>query len=241
MNQSKYKVKYAIKSHCVKNIIILFLLIFFGTNAFTQIDSVRINSTNVFNQSYILRRGDVIDILVMEHPEFSVGNVAVLPDGCIQFPGVGSIPAAGSSIKDFNALMNKNVDKYVVNPIVSIFVRSLPTQIVNVVGYVNRPGQIPIFEPLDIITVLSKAGGIKNIKECRYITIIRADQSFEILKVKDLFSLVNNNKHIPLLNIGDTVYVVEPKDFNWSKLSFFTSVGYILISVINILVTRGVI
>ena len=241
MKQLKCQFKCVINSFKMKNFFLFLLFIISGALGYAQTDSAELIASDTIGQSYVLRRGDIVDILVMEHPEFSVANVAVLPDGSVQFPGLGSIPAAGKTIKEFTKIMNVNVEKYVVNPIVSIYIRSLPTQVVNVVGYVTRPGQIPIFELLDIITVLSKAGGIKNIKECKYITIIRADQSFEIIKVKDLFNLKYRPRDIPLLNIGDTVYVVEPKEFNWSKLSFFTSLGYIIITVINLLMTKGVI
>ena len=203
-----------------------------------QTDTIGHDKIDLTTQSYVLRRGDVIDVLVMEHPEFSVPGATVLPDGTIQFPGIGSIPAAGLTIRKFTENMNKNVERYVVNPIVTIFMRTLPTQVVNVVGYVTRPGQVPIYEPLDLITVLSKAGGITNIKKCKYITIIRADQSFQVINAKDLFNLKSKPLSIPKLNVGDTVYVVEPKEFNWSKLTFFTSLGYILLSVINILISQ---
>lgn len=233
----KYKRFNLLDNSFVKfSVVGLFLLI--GQIIYGQTDSIGHDQIDSTSQSYILCRGDVIDILVMEHPEFSVPNAVVLPDGSIQFPGIGSINAAGYSIKEFTKKMNKNVERYVVNPIVSIFVKALPTQVVNVVGYVNRPGQIPIYEPLDLITVLSKAGGIKNIKNCKYITIIRADQSYQLIKAKDLFNMKSNSVDIPKLNVGDTVYVVEPKEFNWAKLTFFTSLGYILLSVINLFITH---
>lgn len=223
---------------CKKILLIGFLLAASSTT-YAQPDSLA--TAGSAEQSYVLRRGDVIDILVMEHPEFSVPNSVVLPDGTVQFPGLGGIPAAGLSIKDFTRVMNTKVEKYVVNPIVSIFVKSLPTQTVNVVGYVTRPGQVAVFEPVDLITLLSRAGGITNIKKCKYITIVRADQSFQVVKVKELFNMKSKPQIIPKLNVGDTVYVVEPKEFNWSKLTFFTSLGYIVVSVLSLLINKGMI
>jgi len=223
----------------LNKLILLVLFILCGAATYGQTDSLL--KIDTLGQSYMLRRGDVIDILVMEHPEFSVPNTVVLPDGTVQFPGLGSIPAAGLTIKEFTAIMNKNVEKYVVNPIVSIFMKSLPTQMVNVVGYVTHPGQVPIFEPVDLITLLSRAGGIVNIKKCKYITIVRLDQSFQVIKAKDLFNMKSTPQMIPKLNVGDTVYVVEPKDFNWSRLTFFTSLGYIVLSIISLLISKGII
>jgi polysaccharide export outer membrane protein len=96
----------------------------------------------------------------MEHPEFSITGIIVMPDGYVQFPGLGSIPAAGMSVKEFTKLMHSNVEKYVVNPLLTVFVRLMPSQVVNVVGFVTRPGQIQIYEPIDLVTALSKAGRV---------------------------------------------------------------------------------
>jgi polysaccharide export outer membrane protein len=194
-------------------------------------------SGKIFSQeeSYILKRGDMLTITVMGHPEFSMDRILVMPDGYVQFPGLGSIQASSLSIKDFTKLVNDNIGKYVVNPVVTVFVSQLPSQIVNVVGYVNRPGQIIIFEPITIIEALSKAGGITNVKQCKTITIIRANQTFEMIKVKDLFSNANNDSKKKILNIGDTLYVIEPNQVNWSQLSFFTTLGWIVVSVLSLL------
>lgn len=211
-------------SEIIKKIALFLFFILLGSNLmYGQADS-----------TYILKRGDVLEINVMEHPEFSITGIIVMPDGYVQFPGLGSIPAAGMSVREFTKLMRSNIEKYVVNPLLTVFVRLMPSQVINVVGFVTRPGQIPIFEPIDLVTALSKAGGIKNVKKCKWITIIRADQSFEKISTKKLFSK-NSNVIIPKLNVGDTVYVIEPNEFNWSKLSFFTTLTYVALQVLSFL------
>ena len=171
----------------------------------------------------------------MAHPEFSIEKILVMPDGYVQFPGLGSLKASSMNIKDFTRQVTDSIGKYVVNPVVTVFVSMLQTQVINVIGYVNRPGQIAIFEPINIVAALSKAGGITNIKKCKKITLIHADQTIEIIKVKDLFSSKINPAKAKLLNVGDTLYVVEPNQVNWSQLSFFTTLGWIVVSVLNLL------
>ena len=192
------------------------------------------------SDSYKLRKGDVVEIMVMEHPEFSIHNILILPDGKVQYPGLGSIQAAGLTVDEFTKVLNSVIEKYVVNPIVSVFVRNISNSVINVMGYVTRPGQVMLFEATDLVTVLSKAGGIKNVKKCKHITIIRADQSIEVLKVKDVFQTVRKNKRnnqqleLPVLNVGDSVYVVEPKEFNWARLTFFVSLAHVIAYIIFI-------
>ena len=183
----------------------------------------------------MLKRGDVLEINVMQNPEFSVSGILILPDGNIQYPGLGSIRAAGLSIDEFSDTITSITRKYVVDPIVTVFIRALPNQTINVIGYVSRPGQVMLFEPTDLITVLSKVGGISNIRKCKKITIIRSDQTIETIRVEDVFRKDGKPAVNPLLRVGDTVYVIEPNEFNWSRLSFFTSLAQIAVYLIYIL------
>ena len=207
----------------IKFFVIAVLIIAFSATVYSQ------------EESYVLKRGDVLSITVMAHPEFSIEKILVMPDGYVQFPGLGSLKASSMNIKDFTRQVTDSIGKYVVNPVVTVFVSMLQTQVINVIGYVNRPGQIAVFEPINIVAALSKAGGIINIKKCKKITLIHADQTIEIIKVKDLFSSKINPEKAKLLNVGDTLYVVEPNQVNWSQLSFFTTLGWIVVSVLSLL------
>lgn len=190
-------------------------------------------STGLFSQeatnNHHIRKGDGLSINVMGHPEFSLESVIVMPDGYVQFPGLGSIQAAGMSINDFTARVTEQIGKYVLNPVVTVFVSALPNQIINVVGFVNKPGQVPIFEQISLMDAISKAGGIKQIRKCKTIMIIRSDNTYEKVKVKDIFSDdITKRMAVKMLYVGDTIYVIEPKDsFNWSLLTFITQLAYI--------------
>lgn len=192
-------------------------------------------NTSAQEEGYVLRKGDVLNISVMGHPEFSLEKVLVMPDGVIQFPGLGSIQASGMTVKDFTALVTESVAKYVLNPIVTVYVSLLPNQLVNVVGYVNKPGQIVIFEPVSVIEAISKAGGIKNLKKARKVIVIRANQTYEEYAVKDLINNSKSEVAALRLDIGDTLYLVEPKEVNWAQLTFFTTLGYIAVNIILLL------
>jgi hypothetical protein len=76
---------------------------------------------------------------------------------------------------------------------------------------------------------ISKAGGIKQIRKCKTIMIIRSDNTYEKVKVKDIFSDdITKRTAVKMLYVGDTIYVIEPKDsFNWSLLTFITQLAYI--------------
>jgi Periplasmic protein involved in polysaccharide export len=176
--------------------------------------------------NYILQRGDQLDISVMDHPEFTITGLLVLPDGLIQYPALGSVKVAGMSSYTLTDTLTKSLQKFVVNPIVTVYVQKIQKQQVNVFGFVNKPGQYQVFEPVDLLTTLSMAGGIKNLKRVSQVNIVRANGSMETVNLRVFFKTTKKiSEKAPevLLYPGDTVYVKEPIEFNWSLLSFITT------------------
>ena len=186
------------------------------------------------DNSYVINKGDVLDIVVMEHPEFSLSSLIVLPDGNIQYPGVGSIKVAGMSVQKLTSTMQSKLEKYVVNPVVTVFVRKIENQMVNVLGYVNNPGQFQVYEEIDLLSALSMAGGVKNIDKSKDIIIIRANQKVETIKIKEYLETEEMSRTVVKIYVGDTVNVKEPKEINWSKLSFFTTLVWAVAAVLNL-------
>ncbi|MFZ5942022.1 MAG: polysaccharide biosynthesis/export family protein [Bacteroidota bacterium] len=183
--------------------------------------------------NYVINKGDVLDIAVMEHPEFSVGGIIVLPDGTLQYPGFGSIMAAGMTTGALKDTLEKALEKYVVNPLVTVFVQTIRNEKLNIFGYVNQPGQYQVFEEEDLFTVLSMAGGIVNIKKAGKIIIIRRDRTVEVIHLKKYLGKRGMKAEVPAVGTGDTVYVKEPGQFNWAIISFFST---LVLAVTNVLV-----
>lgn len=207
----------------MKKVLILILTIF-----------ALLNSHSSFSQSdgYVIKRGDVLDVMVMQHQEFSISGITVLPDGGIQYPGFGNIIVAGMTTQQLSDSLQVALDKYLVNPMVTVFIRKISDQMINVFGYVNRPGQYQIFERVDLLSALGYAGGIKDFKKVRIIYIMRENMTIEEFMIRNYFNQDNKAPDLPFINAGDTIYVREPKEFNWSKLSFFAS----LISSVAVLI-----
>jgi polysaccharide export outer membrane protein len=211
---------------------------FFSGNISAQNNPSALSSAHSKSrEGYVINRGDVIDVTVMQHPEFSISGIIVMPDGTIQYPGLGSIVAAGMTSSALKDTIQTALDRYVVNPLVTIYVKKIQGETINIFGYVNRPGQYQIFVGMDLFSVLSMAGGIKSIKKARKITIIKADNTFIELRIKDYFGSRTRYtmNDIPLIYSGDTIYVMEPKDINWSRLSFFSSMLLAVANILNII------
>lgn len=185
-------------------------------------------------QGYVIQKGDVLDVVVMEHPEFSLSGITVLPDGFVQYPALGSIQAAGISSQQLTDSLRKALEQFVVNPMVTIFIRKILNQQVNIYGYVNKPGQYQLFEGIDLFSAIGLAGGLKSFRKVKTVTIIRADRKVEVLDIRRYFENNLTDVSIPMVYAGDTVYIKDPKEVNWAKLSFMVTLLNTVVVLANI-------
>lgn len=186
--------------------------------------------------SYAIRRGDVIDVMVMDHPEFSLNGTVVLPDGYIQYPAIGSIRVAGITSQTLSDTLEKVLRRFVVSPMVSIFIRKFENQNLNVFGYVNKPGQYQIFEATDLLSAISKAGGIKRMRRASTVYIIHANLTTEEVNIRDFIGTDSAAlANVPLVYAGETVFVKEPREWNWAMISAITSTLALVFHILNLL------
>ncbi len=189
------------------------------------------SNLNAQTENYKIARGDVLDIMVMEHPEFSIKNIIVLPDGNVQFPALGFVKAAGKSPIVLSDTLQSKLIKYVVDPIVTVYVRQINNQYVNILGGVNKPGQYQIYEPIKVMSAISLAGGFRDVKKIKSISIIRVNGEREKLKVDDFMETPDI---FDSLKPGDTIYIEPKKEFNWYIVTTVTSVLTLVLSVISL-------
>ena len=184
---------------------------------------------------YIVKRGDNLSIIVMGHPEFTLNDVLVLPDGTIHYPGLGSIQVAGMATMDIKALLERSLLRYIVSPIVTIQIRRLQDQRINILGHVNNPGQYQVFDSIDLFHALSLAGGVQDYRLVNKILIIRADSGVEEVKAKHYFRKSVAKRPIPQIHAGDTILVNSPwtKGIDWALLSFLMALGTFTMSMIR--------
>ena len=129
-------------------------------------------STGAFAQSsYQIRSGDSLQIEVLEDPGLN-RSVLVLPDGSINFPLVGTIPAAGRSIDAVKAdLAAALAGNFAAPPNVFVGIGTLAapravraagaarTISVYAMGEVTTPGKADVAPGTTVLQLLAQAGG----------------------------------------------------------------------------------
>lgn len=124
-------------------------------------------------QPYRIQIGDVMDVKVMLNPELG-DQVIVRPDGMISTTVARDIEAYGRTPAELQDKLEKEYSKQLVNPHVSVILRSFAPERVYVTGEVNAPGEFVTVGPnLTLLQAISRAGGVKNDAGLDNIVILR--------------------------------------------------------------------
>ena len=159
---------------------------------------------------YLIQPGDVLSISVWNEEELK-REVTVRPDGGITFPLIGDLHASGKSIRDLRAEITKGLSTYIPEAAVSLNLKQVVGNKINVLGQVKEPGEFILTSGTDVLQALSMAGGVTAFANRSKIKILRRDKKtqeqtvipFNYKKVLKGRGLKQNI----LLQSGDTIVV----------------------------------
>jgi polysaccharide export outer membrane protein len=183
-------------------------------------------------QVYRIEAGDVLHIVVWDHPEVSasmlpapplgaaaVAGVAVSPlqpqsgfevdhQGMLDFPYAGKLKVAGLTPSDLHQQLTERLARYLRNPKLSVRVLAYRSKRVYVDGEVKQPGVQAINDlPMTLTEAINRAGGMNPTADQSRIIIHRDGKSYPI----NLPQLVQRgvNPASIMLTSGDVVRVLS--------------------------------
>jgi polysaccharide export outer membrane protein len=110
--------------------------------------------------AYTVGVGDIILVSVYKNPDLT-GEYAVTPDGSIALPLVGIVSVAGRGEAEIAAdLTRRLAADFLVDPQVSVQVKTYQSQYVYVTGAVQRSGRVAIRPGITLRGALSEAGAV---------------------------------------------------------------------------------
>lgn len=171
---------------------------------------------------YTIGRGDILSIVVWDHPELAGQGVAasigepgpasapagfvVDYEGRVQFPFAGTLALAGLTEDEARNMLTRRLSRYLTAPNVTLRVQSYRSKRVYIDGEVKSPGQQAINDiPMTLMEALNRAGGLLPSADQSRIALERGDQRYRI----DMRALVAKgiNPGNVLLAPGDVVRV----------------------------------
>jgi polysaccharide export outer membrane protein len=157
---------------------------------------------------YRLKAGDELQVAVWREETLD-RKVAVLPDGTITFPLAGQVAVAGLTPTEIEQTIAARIKKYIPDPVVTATVTGVAGNRVYVVGKVRQPGAFVLGTPMDVMQVLSLAGGLDKFADSDSIRILRGAGAEQQTLPFDYDAVLAGKR--PELNIavqaGDTIVV----------------------------------
>lgn len=140
--------------------------------------------------SYVIGAGDSLNIIVSRNPELSM-QVPVRPDGKISAPLVDELPAQGKTSVQLAREIEKQLEKYIRDPVVTVVVTGFVgpySEQVRVVGEATRPQFLAYKQKMTLLDVMIAVGGLTDFAAGNRATILRSSEGNKqyTVRLKDL-------------------------------------------------------
>lgn len=181
------------------------------------------------NHAYRLGAGDIVNIMVWDHPELAlipaassrnVGSVTqadigngypISADGTIQFPYAGALKVAGLTELELRDLLTQKLAVYINDPQLTVRVQSYRNSRVYIDGEVNNPGLAVMDDiPMTLPEALNRAGGYTKEADRSSVMLSRNGVTLR-LNLPALTRLGINPSRIMLAN-GDMLRVLNQRE-----------------------------
>jgi polysaccharide export outer membrane protein len=126
---------------------------------------------------YRIGPGDVLRVSVWEEPQFTTNAIVVRPDGKISIPLVSDVAVAGMTPESAGKLLTDELTRFVKHPRVTLIVEEIHSQIVYVTGEVQHPGAYPMVGPMNVVQLISRAGGTTEFAKKKDVYVLHPDSS----------------------------------------------------------------
>jgi polysaccharide biosynthesis/export protein len=157
---------------------------------------------------YHVQPGDMLTVSVWKETDLTL-DVLVRPDGGLSFPLVGDVASTGKSIAALREEFTERLKRYIPNPVVTVAAKTINGNRIFVLGKVQKPGEYPFGQAVDVMQALSLAGGTTPFAALNDIVILHRDNG-QLRAIPFHYGEVEHGKGLAqniLLQSGDTVVV----------------------------------
>jgi polysaccharide export outer membrane protein len=176
------------------------------------------------NRDYKLGPGDIISIIVWDHPELTTpagtfrsaeqAGTVIAEDGTIYFPYVGTLNVAGLTTRDVRTTLTEKLSEYIENVQLDVRIAQFRSKRIYVVGEVLNPGLYEITDiPMTVLEAVNRAGGFTENADYSRALLTRDGATYrvDIQMIYEEGALEQN----ALLESGD---ILNISDRNYNKI-----------------------
>jgi len=158
--------------------------------------------------NYVIGPGDVLSVVFWRDKDMSV-DVVVRPDGKISMPLLNEVDASGQTPEQLRVALTAAAGKLIEEPNVTVVIKEIHSRNVYITGNVAKSGPYPLHGELNVLQLISMAGGLAEYADSKSIVIMRTqngkNQSFKF-NYKDVIAGKKVEQNIQLAP-GDQVVV----------------------------------
>lgn len=174
--------------------------------------------TSLANWDYRIGRGDVLSIVVWDHPQLTIpagplrtpaeaGNT-VHTDGTIFYPFIGTLQVVGQTVTEVRRAIAAGLREVIPNPQVDVSIAKFGSKRVHVTGAVNTPRSLPVTNiPSTVMDAVELAQGFSEAADIRRVKLLRNGQEY-ILNL-ELYLRNGDKRQNPRLEPEDILVVPE--------------------------------
>jgi polysaccharide biosynthesis/export protein len=177
---------------------------------------------------YVIGKGDQLLITVWGYNEFTTTQT-VKDNGSLTMQLIGDVEAAGLTKDEFIGNLKKRLAEYVQGEIkITVAVLSSVGQRVTVLGAIGRPDSYPIANEINLLELVSMAGGPAQDARLNRIKVFHKDKSQPPTEV-DLESYIERSdiENMPKVRAGDIVFVPRQQNFVKEFGEFFRDIAFL--------------
>lgn len=164
-------------------------------------------SLDALSNQGVLGPLDVIDVRVFDEPELS-GEYRIDADGTLTFPFLGAVTVSGLTPNETAGTLTDGLTQgYLVQPVVSVFVKEVNSRRIFVLGKVDKPGAFPFSDGMTIVEAIALAGGEADDGALRRTKVARRVNGQEVKFTVDVNRITNGDAPDVELMPSDIVFV----------------------------------
>jgi len=149
---------------------------------------------------------DELMISVWKEPELSQ-VVTVRPDGKITLPLVNDVSVVGLKTSELQDLLTEKFKPLVNEPQVTVFVRTISSRKVYIVGKATKQGAFPLNGTTTMLQLLAEAGGLTPFAKGGSIHIVRKQAGKEVHIAFNYKKALSGQSEAPILVPGDMIII----------------------------------
>ena len=143
-------------------------------------------TASVPDYNYIVGPGDTLNIIVWRNAELSQ-VVPVRPDGLVSTPLVDGLLAQGKTSTQIARDVEKELSKYVRDPVVTVIVTSFVgpySEQIRVVGEAAKPQFLSYKQKMTVLDVMIAVGGLTDFADGNRATLVRSSDGSKRYNVR---------------------------------------------------------